>query len=118
MMWVQRTPNMCVAYMIPYICLDAASWTLMGNTLGKSARTFGESFKTYLKAPSLIFEHQSNTVHNITLEDFIIVGRKGHNFARTVKESIYIRANNPTLNRNIGKCNLPHIWDRVLFTIQ
>ena len=22
--------------------------------------------------------------------------------------------NNPTLNRNIGKFNLPHIWDRVL----
>ena len=23
--------------------------------------------------------------------------------------------NNPTLNRNIGKYNLNHIWDRVLF---
>ena len=32
-----------------------------------------------------------------------------------IKESIYIRVNNPTLNRNIGKFNLSHIWDRVLF---
>ena len=34
--------------------------------------------------------------------------------ARNIKESIFIRVNNPTLNRNIGKFNLPHIWDRVL----
>ena len=27
----------------------------------------------------------------------------------------YIRVNNPTLNRNIGKFQLNHIWDRVLF---
>ena len=27
--------------------------------------------------------------------------------------SICIRVNNPTLNRNIGKLNLHHIWDRV-----
>ena len=37
--------------------------------------------------------------------------------ARTIKEAMYIRVNNATLNRNIGKYNLPHIWDRVLFTI-
>ena len=41
-------------------------------------------------------------------------GRDGHNVARNVKESIYIRVNNPTLNNNIGKINLSHIWDRVL----
>ena len=37
-----------------------------------------------------------------------------NNLARNIKESIYIRANNPTLNNNIGKFNLSHIWDRVL----
>ena len=39
---------------------------------------------------------------------------------RLIKESIYIRGirvNNPFLNRNIGKYNLPHIWDEVLFNI-
>ena len=34
--------------------------------------------------------------------------------SRYIKESIFIRVNNPTLNNNIGKLNLPHIWDRVL----
>ena len=40
--------------------------------------------------------------------------KEGHGFSRTIKESIYIRVNNTTLSKNIGKFNLPHIWDRVL----
>ena len=35
--------------------------------------------------------------------------------ARTTKESIYIRLNNTTLNRNVGKYIIHHIWDIVLF---
>ena len=31
-----------------------------------------------------------------------------------LKNPYSIRVNNPTLNRNIGKFNLPHIWYRVL----
>ena len=34
---------------------------------------------------------------------------------RIIKEALYIRINNPSLNRNIGKYHLPHIWDEVLF---
>ena len=34
--------------------------------------------------------------------------------SRYIKESIFIRVNNPTLNNNVGKFNLLHIWDRVL----
>ena len=37
--------------------------------------------------------------------------------ARAIIEAIYIRLNNPTLNKNICKYNLPHIWDRVLYSI-
>ena len=38
----------------------------------------------------------------------------GHNLARNIKESIFIRVNNLTLNNNIGKFNLPRIWNKVL----
>ena len=31
--------------------------------------------------------------------------------------AIYIRVNNPSLNKNIGKYHLPHIWDKVLNNI-
>ena len=37
--------------------------------------------------------------------------------ARAIKEAIYIRMNNPTLNKNIGKYNLPHNLDKVLYPI-
>ena len=38
--------------------------------------------------------------------------------SRYIKESIFIRVNNPTLNNNIGKFNLPHLWNRVLINTQ
>ena len=43
-----------------------------------------------------------------------MIGREDNGTTRTIKEYIYIRVNNPTLNRNIGKFNLHHIWHRVL----
>ena len=33
----------------------------------------------------------------------------------TIKEALYIRVNDPSLNRNVGKYHLPHVWDEVLF---
>ena len=45
-------------------------------------------------------------VHTTNQKNFQIIGREGHNLARNIKESIYIRVNNPTLNNNIGKFNL------------
>ena len=44
----------------------------------------------------------------------IQVGREDQTLMRTIKEALYIRVNNPSLNRNIGKYHLPHIWDEVL----
>ena len=73
--------------------------------------------KEHLKAPSPIYEHDNTTGHKTTVDNFKIIGREGHGISRTIQEAIYIRVNNPTLNRNVGKYNLPHIWDKVLFTI-
>ena len=39
----------------------------------------------------------------------------GQDFTRLIKELIFIKVNNPSLNRNIGKFQLSHILDRVLF---
>ena len=64
--------------------------------LGEFIRTFGERFKEHLKIPSPIYGHQSPTDHPTTLENFSIVGREGQRFARTIKEYISIRLNNPT----------------------
>ena len=98
-------------------------WYKCGRTdcddeyIGESARTFEERYKGDLKAPSPIFEHNNATGHTTSVENFKIIGRERHGMARTIREAIYIRVNNPTLNRNVSKYNLPHIWDKILLSI-
>ena len=83
--------------------------------IGETARTLGERYIEHLKQPFPIHAHIQQTGHTTTRKNFNIIGREDQGLARTIKESIYIRVNNPTLNRYIGKYNLNHIWDRVLF---
>ena len=85
--------------------------------IGESSRTFEERFKEHQKAPSPIFDHFNTTGHSISAEHFNIVGREDQNLKRAIKEALYIRVNNPSLNRNVGKYHLPHIWDEVLCNI-
>ena len=83
--------------------------------IGESSGTFGERFKEHLKPPSHIYDHSNITGHNVTINNFNIVGREDLNLMRTIKEALYIRVNDPSLNRNEGKYHLPHAWDEVLF---
>ena len=85
--------------------------------IGESSRTFGERFKEHQKAPSPIFDHYNITGHSISIENFNIVGREDQNFMRAIKEALYIRVSNQSLNRNIGRYYLPYIWDEVLLNI-
>ena len=84
--------------------------------IGETARTLGERYWEHLRGPSPIQVHNQLMGHQTTQENFSIIGREGQEFTRLIKESIFIRVNNPTLNRNIGKFQLSHIWDRVLFS--
>ena len=102
----------------------AIYWYQCGNLgcddeyIGETSRTFGERYKEHLKAHSPIHHHSNQTGHPTSHNNFQIIGREGHNLARNIKESIFIMVNNPTLNNNVGKFNLPHIWDRVLLNTQ
>ena len=82
--------------------------------IGETSSTFGERYKEHQKDPSPIHQHSNHTGHPTNHNNFQIIGREEHCLARNIKESIFIRVNNSTLNRNIGEFNLPHIWDRVL----
>ena len=81
----------------------------------ETSRTFAERFKEHIKKPSPIHNHSNTTCCTTSQDNFLIIGMEDHGIAISIKESIYIWVNNPTLNGNIGKLNLPHIWDRVLF---
>ena len=82
--------------------------------IGELSRTFGDRYKEHLKAPSPIYDHHNIRGHETSIENFSIVGREDQNLIRAIKEAIYIRVNSPSLNKNIGKYHLPHIWDEVL----
>ena len=83
--------------------------------IGETSRSLGERYKEHLKGPSPIHVHIQQTGHNTTSNNFNIIVREDRDLARTINEAIYIRVNNPTLNRNVGKYNLSHLWDIVLF---
>ena len=76
----------------------------------ESSRTSGERFKENLKALLSIFDHYYTPDHTIIVDSFSITGTEVQNITRTIKEATY-----PSLNKNIGKYHLPHIWDEILF---
>ena len=95
-----------------YKCQDL---TCGEKYIGKTSRVLGDRHKAHLKGPSPIHAHIQHTGHSSTADNFNIIGREERDLARSIKEAIYIRVNNPSLNRNVGKYHLSHLWDRVLF---
>ena len=85
------------------------------ESIWETSGTLVERCREHLKQPSPIHAHIQQTGHTTTSNNFNIIGREDQGLARTIKESIYIRVKNPTLNRSGGKHNLNDIWDRVLY---
>ena len=82
--------------------------------IGESGRNFAERFREHMRTPSPIHDHHNTTGHDLSLENFIIVGSDEQSIARSIREPILIRINYPSLNRNIGKYQLAYIWNEVL----
>ena len=58
--------------------------------IGESGRTFAERFREHMKAPSPIDDHYNTTGHDLSLQNFSIVGMEDHSIARSIKEAILI----------------------------
>ena len=82
--------------------------------IGESARTFGEMLKEQLKALSPIYDYYNTTGHSTIVDNFSIVEKEDQDLAISINESIHIRINGQSLNRNISKYHLQPIWDMVL----
>ena len=82
--------------------------------IGEISRTFGDIYKEHLRAPSPIHDQSNTSGHTTSLKNFSIVGGEGQKISRLIKESMFIRVNSPSLNKNIGKYHLPHLWDEVV----
>ena len=82
--------------------------------IGESGRALGGRVKEHLKAPSPIFHHSSSTGHPMDPDNFNIIHKEVHSHSRTIKEAMFICVNDPTLNRNLRKYQLPNIWNSLL----
>ena len=82
--------------------------------IGESGRSLGERVKEHFKAPSPIHLHSTITGHPMDPEQFSIVHKEVNNHSRSMKEAMFIHVQDLTLNRNLGKYQLPHIWDHLL----
>ena len=87
----------------------------MRSTLGNLQELLLKGSRNIKRLPPPIYDHSIRSGHKVNIDNFSIVGREDQNLTRTIKEALYIRVNNPSLNKNIGKYHLPHIWDEVLF---
>ena len=61
------------------------------------------------QGPIPIHCHNHSTRHPVSPECFTIVDKESQRVTRNIKEAIYIHVNDPSLNRNLGKYQLPHI---------
>ena len=82
--------------------------------MGNSVRALGERIKKHLKAPSPIHQHTSSTGHPLSPECFNIIHRVTQDTSRNTKEAIFIHINDTSLDRNLSKHQLPHVWDNIL----
>ena len=104
-------PNLTLTGMTPEV---NNLWFLESQSLVTHFSHYHSFCREHLKEPSPSHAHSIQTGHNANEDNFNILGREDQGLTRLIK-SIYIRVNNPTLNRDIGKFSLSHIWDRVLF---
>ena len=82
--------------------------------ISESGRSLGERVKEHFKAPSPIHLHSTTTGHPMDPEQFNIVHKEVNSHSRTIKKAMFICMQDPTINRNLGKYQLPHIWDHLL----
>ena len=85
--------------------------------VGETERSLKARFGKHRRPSSTISEvsrHIHSQHHNIILENTKILLVEHKWFERGVKEAIHIRALNPSLNRDGGRCNLPPIWNNII----
>ena len=78
------------------------TWENQLEHWGKIQRTLEGTFSYH--------GHQTTTGHPTTPDNLSIVGREGQGFARTIKESIFIGVNNPTLKETLVSVPFLIFW--------
>ena len=106
-----------VVYYIP--CIDEkCSEFYIGETERRLKTRFQEHHRPSSVSTSEVAEHihVESPGHTVDISGVKILEREHKNFDRGIKEAIYIRAYQPTLNRHAGRHQLSHVYDKTLST--
>ena len=96
-------------------CEEASQATYVGET----ERSLNARFSEHRRPSSTTSEvakhiHTDQPEHTVELDNTEILTTEPRWFERGVKEAIYIRALNPSLNRDGGRYNLPPVLDNII----
>ena len=80
-----------------------------GNFTGSTSRSSANEYRK-----SAITDHVCQNNHAMDWEAGEIVERESDKFIRCIKESIHIRTNSPTMNRDEGAYQLSPIWNQLI----
>ena len=94
-----------------YIC-DHPVCTM--EYIGETGRNFGDRYKKHLRNPAHLWPFPNYKTSHQT-GNLLVVGRESQGITRMIKEVMYIRVNDPPLNKNLSKYQLTQIWDWVLW---
>ena len=59
--------------------------------IGESDRIFAERFREHMRASSSTHDHFNITGHEVSLDNFSIMGREDQSIARAIRETMLIR---------------------------
>ena len=87
--------------------------------VGEMERSLKARFSEHRRPSSTTSEiskhiHVDHPQHSVELENTEVVTTETRWFERGVKGAIYIRALNPSFNRDGGRYNLPLVWDNII----
>ncbi len=86
------------------------------SCIGETGRSVEESrYADHLRGQSALHshfnecQHTSPGIHNVK-----VLCKESNDIKRKIKEALYIKVNDPVLNRNIGKYTIPDSYDKLL----
>ena len=100
-------------------CEGSKASGCQASYIGETERTLKARFQEHCRPSSSTSEvcrhiNRDYPGHAVSLSNTRILDREPRWFERGVKEAIHIRANKPSLNKDGGRHQLPHIWDRLI----
>ncbi len=85
--------------------------------IGETERPFKKRLQEHQRPSnksSPVVQHNKSTGHKVNDKNVRILEKEDNWFRRGVKEAIYIKANNSTLNRDQGRHHLPAVYERTI----